>query len=348
MEKLYIQPFNIEKLNKTSIEYYLGKQILKDIFLEFSLNENNEFERIKLLETKGKLLEERCLIPNFKEYIDIFWKYLIGGFERNMLYFTTQVNIFKNLTNVFFENLILHIEYHPFDEYYSAYYSPEYAKYNAETDKIKLLYISIKIGCKKDEIKSNFTRAFAHELTHAYEDFQRQKNNRESFTEINKKSNHINLKPFSENQIESFVSNICYNLNKYEENAYLAGLYGELIGMKTWGDDSKTAYEHLRKTDKYQTLLYLKKNIEYLKINGFQNKELEDIFIKTYNRINDSNLQSSKRIIRLLDYKFEKLWRDFRNKASKILYDVMLEKRKTTTIPDIPTKFIKNHGEKNI
>lgn len=191
MEKLYIQPFDIENIDKTSTEYYLGKQILKDIFLEFSLNDNNEFDRMKLLETKGKILEERCLIPNFKEYIDIFWKYLIGGFERKLLYFTTKVNIFKNLNNIFFENLILHIEYHPFDEYYSAYYSPQYAKYNVEKDKIEMLYISIKIGCPKDEIKSNFIRAFAHELTHAYEDYKRQKNNREPFIEINKKRNDL-------------------------------------------------------------------------------------------------------------------------------------------------------------
>ena len=344
---VYIQPFNIENLEKDSIEYKLGTEIMRDIILEFCLGSKYNIEKQQLIESKGRLLEERCLLPNFHEYMQIFWKYLIGGLNQKIYYFTIYKNIFENIKDCFFSKLILHIEYFPNEDVYEASYSPENAYFNKDTGKLKELCIIIKIGCTEEEIKSNFMRAFAHELTHAYEDFLRQKANRKSFKEISKTTSHQHIKLNSDNEVEKFINSICYNLQKTEENAYITGLFGELIGMNEFMTDSISAYECLRKTEKYQTILSLKKEIEDLQKYGCKDQEHAEQILKFYNKITDKKYTSVIRIIKVLNYKFSKLWTDFRKKASKVLYDATLEKNKYNTISEAPRKIIEKQRNNN-
>lgn len=227
----------------------------------------------------------------------------------------------------FFETLILEV-YLCTEDSFNASYKPQ-NNYNKNTDKLKecVLIFDLPKNVKFNFYSNQVKKILTHELTHAYEDFNRQrKQNIESLKDIlNKKVYYEGIKRIkSNNGIKQFIGKFIYLSNKQEQNAYLAEFttllkerYNE-IDLN--GNIVDQLFKIIKSSEIYKTYFEVGSIIEMIEHN-----ELNNVISQIANEYNSAfnvNLTENKVKSNLINTWY-KAKRKFENQIPKIVYSII-------------------------
>jgi hypothetical protein len=204
---------------------------------------------------------------------------------------------------MFFETIkIIHANENKYNTYYT--------KYNK--DKKIFDTIGININFKTNNTYYKIAKVLSHELTHAYEDFNRHINNRETLKDFyNRKEedfgqNTFNYKKTLKPDFEVFRT-ILNNISKIEQNAYLSELEVELetsnfdiFKYKTFDESRKAALKIIFNNKNSAYKIYL----DALDIISNLSKTDKENLKNVYNDINKSNFDANtvyKKVYNVLD-----------------------------------------------
>lgn len=195
--------------------------------------------------------------------------------------------------------------------------------FDYENKKLSLLHIVLKIKCNKFNIERACFSMFGHELTHAYEDFQRsKKNTKTSYADSIINSNYTKINRISIDEIENLISNIYYLLCSTERKAYKATFYGQILAKKDEINDATSATNAIKSTAFYKRFKNIKDKIKELEQIGLQSKENEKQLIEYFNYIFSKQYKTLEKVIKSLNGYYSKYWNKFRIDASKMVADI--------------------------
>lgn len=304
------------------------KEFSKDFYINFFYALGNNDYKAKLLgENKNLVLEQYGLIPHLDDYCNILYNYVKNEIVKKNFKITLIENIFKDIPNVFFRQPSFVIDYTPSNEHhYYGKYSPMLNEFNfnKSTKKFNLLQINMKFSCNEYELYSLLKKTFAHELTHAYEDWQRCCH--EASGIMTKEYERLDLhhpNPFFKTTID-----ILYHLTDFESRAYIATFYAELEDKvnKTENLTKKKIFQLVKDSPIYSH--YMKIFNAYMKLKSPNApEEMKQIFFDSYSQVLNKNFQNYEAVISDLGRRINESWYQFRNNASKIAYDLYIKKR---------------------
>lgn len=204
-------------------------------------------------------------------------------------------------------------------------YNPIQNNYDVNIDKLEKCVIFMEFP--KNELYSNeVKKQLAHELTHAYEDYNRIKRKKKTLFDILSSGvykNAIRLLS-SKEAIKQFIGNLLYWLNQQEQNAYIAELsifvkskLSELELNKSNKEVANQLFNILKKSKIYKTYYELGSIIELL-----EDGKLDNIIPKLVTEYNKATTQnkSENDIIKELTNSWNKIQRKIENKLPKIIY----------------------------
>ena len=230
--------------------------------------------------------------------------------SKNTFVYVFRNSEFKNLKNVFFNQLELTIITDP-DRIGQGNYLSEFSEMNNDT----LLFDKVCIEIFTNKWFSDFDIAFQHEMTHAYENWNRQLKNDNKFSDkVN--ADFYKSSEDNDNIFKKFLKTALYYTLDIERNAFVAELSAVLKRKKDVIKTPLEALEILRNTDIYKTYkdLYLTV-IEYE--NGNIPKENVDRITNEYNIICNTNLTSEK-VFKTLKKRIKKSLDKFDTLVSKL------------------------------
>ena len=209
--------------------------------------------------------------------------------HKDTLLFVFKNSEFKNLKNIFFEQLELTIVMDE-NKVGEGDYISEYSILNKES----LLFDKVCVTIFTDKWLSDFEIALQHELTHAYENWNRQLKNDKSF--INKSNTEFSSSiqnTLNDNSLQKFLKDFLYFTLNSEQNAFAAELTAVLKKNNKIIKTPLDALEVLKSTQIYQTYkgLYLA-IMEYDK--GNVPKNIENQIASEYNRICKTDITPNK------------------------------------------------------
>lgn len=215
--------------------------------------------------------------------------------------------------NIFFDKIIINASRDNDD----TAYLPAKSHYVDKTKSLDVVYI--KINTKEDNDYDKLVRALAHELTHAYENYKRLLNGKDSLESIVKKgTRYYNAIDISDDgSLEDTIKKIEYRLTSFEKNAYLTELRVSLEGKKI--RDYKQALSIFEKTDVWKQYMSI-----YSIIND-KNVDWQD-FCDTYNEEFDTNYTVSK-FKKWFTNRVNKVYNKMMKLVPKVYFDCYEEQR---------------------
>ena len=148
----------------------------------------------------------------------------------------------------FIDKIIVYIQ----DDEVSGYLSQESKIINGKFNPLSI-YIGISVINEQDVITS-----IMHELTHAYEDYNRQKKGAKSIDQKSKDigyyKNTVDM-GLSENYYVKSISKVIFYLTSFERNAMFAQFEGELRSCGRTFKNIKEVLNFIRQTDLYKRML---------------------------------------------------------------------------------------------
>lgn len=320
----------------------------KHLFIEYSKSIFTKDGRLLFHENIEKLFEERGIIPNLNIFSQTFIEYVLGKInldkEEDKLFINK--NIFSNIQNCFFENVQISIEYKKSSiNDGDGRYKHGNILNELDDDKLKFLIIDISISSDKYHFRELLEKIFAHEITHAFDNFQRLKNKQMSLFDTNKKDGYENNKEwFSSNYndrlmpIEAF-RRVIYFLNKSEMNAYASTLKSEMKKNIESYNNVDNVSKLLKNCSIYEHYNAIKEYLAYF-INLRDTKIKQEI-LNEYNRIFEKDIKNYSKLKQILRLRFERRVEKMLNKFSKISFDTYHEYKTGTTVCPTGIKPIK-------
>lgn len=300
----------------------LKEEIKKHLFIEFYYSMTSNDDNINLNETAGEINE-------LDKYVKVYEKKLTEALRfiqtKELLDYSFNVTE-KDFSNIktFFDKILVTTNL-TIEEIVKIQKASGYQSKYSGFDENGIYNVNIKIN-KLGPFNSLFWEAkktFGHELTHAYDDFNRRINNAPSYEEHSEKSGYYYINSVllnNEGDNKEAIANILYYLDTMERNAYIGQLKTELSQYKITG--SKSGYEALRKTQVWENMTYLEQQISDLNdINGKEeyNKTQKEL-LSYYNELTNSNLNTYNQFVKVINIKYKKLKDKFITVVPKIIY----------------------------
>lgn len=242
-------------------------------------------------------------------------------------------------SNIYFNNLNVNIEFwnNKFVEANSIIFSnleenDLYKRYNYDKKNNRLNNIIINISCPNDLIKyyDDIRGRISHELNHGYtyfeiieDDFKEPNIVPEEYHNklhewkdqiYNKISNKLKNPPLKD--AERFSYYLIYTLTRYERNAFLSEILSYLFDKNSSFSKAEEIQSKLNKSQQYK--LYINETpiiLNEIKTNW--NKENQQIFKETYNKVYNTN-KSFNKIIKLFEFKLEETIKKINKNISKL------------------------------
>ena len=276
------------------------------------------------LENREMLFEECGMIPNLYIYTDLFSKYVEEKFDEGKETFQIVDNIFETIPNLFFNNVLINV-FQEEEVVKNGEYFQKDNNFDNENKKITTLFINLYY--KKTNFYNDInilTNTFAHELTHAYEDWERQYNNAQRVKNTREGDLYNRLQLHSKDELIKILNLIYYFSFKTESQAYVGKFASELKAIIkkencTNSDDFKKIVNEVPILVTYKTI---KGNFDLIE-SALQDNSIEDltkIFLRSFNSFTDSNYQAIDKPLKILHYRFYRAWNNFRKNVSKIAF----------------------------
>jgi hypothetical protein len=294
---------------------YINKQFEKSLFIETIANKPN-----LLREQKETLLESHGVLDDLDLYILKFKRFLNQNRDLKGQEFVWGDNIFEDIPNCFFDELLLRFKWN--DKHTTGGGMDTNMELD-DNDKLKCLEIEFRLDkdAKWDDVLSNASGVLAHEITHAWEGYQRLIGGSKSLYDVHKDANYDTIYNYSDenkNIIEKNLSFICYYLFNFEVNAYIGNIYSNLLDVAyTWASP-KEGLENFQKKDRiYKKYIEVGTYISVL--DGFEDSPelIEDAWVSL-----GRDKLSYNKIMKKLHNVYDKQLNRLRRTVSKLIYDV--------------------------
>ena len=213
--------------------------------------------------------------------------------------------------------------------------------YNAKKstfDKKENLFdvVNISIDTTQYKTYNKLLNVLIHELTHAWEAYQRELNNNTSLYEItkyNSKYNNIIKQNDSDDDYDILVKQIEYHLAKFEINAFLSELNVELEKTKETINDYNDALKIFMENATWKRYFVL-----YSTFNSYDEDELIE-FTEHYNKICNTHFTTNK-LIKKITNRFEKVLHKILTNAPKIYFDFFNRQTNENYLIELDNSFI--------
>lgn len=279
-----------------------------------------------ILEMRRILNEKHGVIPCLDEYTQVFADYIMNNVnesarqEGKVLRIDT--NIFKDIEGCFFSEVEIEVgvQLTLVDRRVEGKVDLSQSEVNEHglLDKFKCAFLFI---TSELDFYERIRTMFAHEITHAYEDWMRIKNHAESIDAYSKRINYdtnIRLRD-SEDEIIRKMSEIIYHLTRFEINAYQAMIY-EHLNIESF-ETVNEAFNYIKKTQLYQIYVTYGEWIdEFAEEQNLWNREL---IARAYEKAKglDDYSRTYEGVIRSLKTQYNKKWWKFRLTVGKMIAD---------------------------
>lgn len=219
-----------------------------------------------------------------------------------------------DLPNVFFDELLINVNIINKKEEPTGSYTTDYSKLNKEKlfDKV-VINLSVRHGTDAHKI-------LMHELTHAYEYWNRLIKGDTYIQDIFKSNFYKGLMPTdNDTEFSWYTKIVLYLTLGIEQNAFVTELTHELHQHQNEIKTPLDALSILKQSGIYQTYKFL-----YTKLIGYTNKTADEKWIRqitdTYNQLSNTNW-SSEKVIKKLKHLIQKSLKKFDNIIGKLCVD---------------------------
>lgn len=195
-------------------------------------------------------------------------------------------------------------------------------------DKVNNIVITSKVGTSKTYMFRDIQTEFHHELTHAFDYFNRLKNGqrvhelRSNSTYSSKTlSDIMNSDKFS--LTEKKLAYFFYFIDNDEFNARLNAFYNEVKHIDSKDRRSKTEQEIIEQTKEWKKIIFLYNVVD--EMNNVQNSNLKRKLIAIANAMNENSVTTNYSDYQTLLNDITTKYNDIRNKSLKEFYDIIKE-----------------------
>ena len=167
-------------------------------------------------------------------------------------------------------------------------------------------------------------RIFAHELTHAYDDFQRHIHKKKTIADFAQENNldKINLEAMNGKVLANFL----YLTNPSEINAMVGELPLSIFNSCVGDYSSKPVFDALKKTRMYRSYQNLLRWMNQLLVINPMNNEIantnKNLLLSEFNRLTNYNYKTFNEMTIFLYKRFKKYEKKLLTQGPKIAYDI--------------------------
>ena len=219
---------------------------------------------------------------------------------------------FNDIDNVFVSVLRIYVT-----DAFNSTYNPNVTVYNEDVHKLEYVEIVINVNGDDNELQ----RKIEHELTHAFEDYNRKVFFSKSLREI-LDENYINaIKKMSNmnNKLEEIQSaRFIHYLNKQEINANMGAFEAALHNKKF--DKYEDGMKLIKATNTYKHYKDLAEVLELMIEKKLEKEIIEDICnsLRSYDEYKN---HTNNQIIKSLENRLRKFFKKFNKMIPKLVYD---------------------------
>ena len=219
---------------------------------------------------------------------------------------------FNNIDNVFFSVLRIYVT-----DAFNSTYNPNVTVYNEDAHKLEYVEIVINVNGDDNELQ----RKIEHELTHAFEDYNRKVFFSKSLREILDENYIKAIKKMSNmnNKLEEIQSaRFIHYLNKQEINANMGAFEAALHNKKF--DKYEDGMKLIKATNTYKHYEDLAEVLE-LMIEKKLEKEVIDDICNSLRSYDEYKNHTNNQIIKNLENRLRKFFKKFNKIIPKLVYD---------------------------
>lgn len=219
---------------------------------------------------------------------------------------------FNDIDNVFFSVLRIYVT-----DAFNSTYNPNVTVYNEDVHKLE--YVEIVINVNEDD--NELQRKIEHELTHAFEDYNRKVFFSKPLREILDENYIKAIKKMSNmnNKLEEIQSaRFIHYLNKQEINANMGAFEAALHNKKF--DKYEDGMKLIKATNTYKHYEDLAEVLE-LMIEKKLEKEVIDDICNSLRSYDEYKNHTNNQIIKNLENRLRKFFKKFNKMISKLVYD---------------------------
>lgn len=308
---------------------------------------------------KQRLHEARGLFPNLDEVVNIIWRAIEPDAMKCELNNSCHIEkTFEGKEKLFIKTLIIDANF--MDNGGAVRDSMATNQSNNSVFKINGIpflerdTVVYDIKSDKNDFKNEFKSLTAHELTHAYEEFQRLIKGRETLETALTGQGYYGNNEWGDtdvNELVHMIRCIKYFFTKAEENAYLPQIRQDLLNHIKEINNSEEAYKFLKEKTMFSSYIVLCNFIHFL--YNLNNSDGQEIALKEWNRLSNGHpLKTYHQLRRILKNTYLRQFKIFETKVSIMIVDLFKKYGNlclvsTTRIPDVPnlTKINKNNNE---
>ena len=301
------------------------KQLLAHTFIEcYYANKTNVEYITENLSNKKRLFEQYGVFKGCEDIASYINDIIMsnrnnGGKEKDL---TIEI---KNCP--FIKTVRLKL-YRQEDTNTSGAYVPNYSHILVHRDKEtrKLIPYFCPLYLEINTATVNCFTSLMHELTHAYEDIMRFKNDGDQIVDKGYKLGYFKRKYNNDDatRAEVAVSQMIYNMASFEQNAYMAQMAGECQSSGKKFVSVKEAFNFIRETfvyKKYKTLIFNLTELERL------DDEVAVFYMNVFNDLSNYNFKTPQNFRTFCRRKREKIEKKFNNIVPKIVYEYLMSKK---------------------
>ena len=219
---------------------------------------------------------------------------------------------FNDIDNVFFSVLRIYVT-----DAFNSTYNPNVTVYNEDAHKLEYVEIVINVNGDDNELQSKIE----HELTHAFEDYNRKVFFSKSLREILDENYIKAIKKMSNmnNKLEEIQSaRFIHYLNKQEINANMGAFEAALHNKKF--DKYEDGMKLIKATNTYKHYEDLAEVLE-LMIEKKLEKEVIDDICNSLRSYDEYKNHTNNQIIKNLENRLRKFFKKFNKMIPKLIYD---------------------------
>ena len=161
-----------------------------------------------------------------------------------------------------------------------------------------------------------------HELTHAYEDYNRRIKGKKNMIDRALESGyHLNKRVGNYDNEKKYLSFILYYLTDFEINAHLSQLKGELQNCNKHFYNIQEIVDFLRKTDVYKRYSIIKSYIDFF--SSISDEKSQSIVLSWVSDLSNLKFRAYKNFVNYINEKYNKIERHMNRFIPKIAYEYL-------------------------
>ncbi len=228
------------------------------------------------------------------------------------------------VNNNWIQNISLRLYHNPKTTTMASYQPEESNLYyiGIKSEIVKFSPLVIRVNLSKTNNKRSLIITFMHELTHAYEDYNRNINGKENLTDRARRTGYSlnNIGTYDDEYLTAF-SYMLYYIETFERNAYMTELKAELETCNTHFLNIEEIIKYLKSLNVYTNY---KTVIEYIDFfSNLSDEVSQQVVFNWLGHISNLKFKTYKQFSKFLKQKGYQIERKFNTLIPKIAYEYL-------------------------